>query len=162
MMLTRLVSLLVLAGCCAAQAVQAPAYTDTAGRPQGATGVFCLDLAGNYTGCGGAASTTTSGALAPPTAASGKITQTNVSVPSNASTQLVAANANRIGLEIQCDGTGTVGIDQTGGTLTSVAASPLVIPAGSYPLYTPPIATLTAITAYTASAQTCRVTEYLR
>lgn len=114
-------------------------------------------------GSGGSSpTTTTSGALQPPTAAAGKITQTNVSVTANTSTQLVAANANRIAVEIQCDGTAPVGIDRTGGTLTSPTAAPLVIPSGSYPLYPMPIATLTAITAYTATAQVCRVAEYLR
>jgi hypothetical protein len=106
--------------------------------------------------------TTTSGALQPPTAAAGKIVATSVALTSNTSTQLVAANVERIGVEIQCDGTGVVGVSRTGATLTSATAAPLVIPSGSYPLYTMPIATLTAITAYTGTAQTCRVTEYLR
>ena len=105
---------------------------------------------------------TTSGALQPPTAGSGKITQTSTALSVNTSTQLVAANANRIAVEIQCDGTAVVGIDRTGGTLTSATAAGLVVPTGSYPLYTMPIATQTAITAYTGTAQTCRTTEYLR
>jgi hypothetical protein len=110
----------------------------------------------------GTGSSTTSGALQPPTAAAGKITQTRVAVAATTSTQLVAANTARIAVEIQCDGTAPVGIDRTGAALTDPLAAPLVIPSGSYPLYTMPIATLTAITAYTATAQSCRVTEYLR
>lgn len=112
-----------------------------------------------------AGAVTTTGALQPPTAASGKIVDTSVALSANTSTQLVAARAtagDRIAAEIQCDGTGVVGIDMKGGTLTSATAAPRVIPSGSYPLYTPPIATQTAITAYTGTAQTCRVTEYLR
>ncbi|SFV06033.1 hypothetical protein SAMN02799631_04340 [Methylobacterium sp. 174MFSha1.1] len=108
---------------------------------------------------------TTSGALQPPTAASGKIVDTSVALTANTSTTLVAARGtpgDRIAAEIQCDGTAVVGIDMKGGTLTSATAAPRVIPSGSYPLYTPPIATQTAITAYTGTAQTCRVTEYLR
>ena len=106
--------------------------------------------------------TTTTGVLEPPTADTGKIVATSVSLTANTSTQLVASNSARIAVEIQCDGAAVVGISRTGATLTSATAAPLVIPAGSYPLYTMPIATLTAITAYTATAQTCRVTEYLR
>ncbi|SFG65055.1 hypothetical protein [Methylobacterium gossipiicola] len=109
--------------------------------------------------------TTTTGALQPPTAASGKIVDTSVTLTSNTSTVLVAARAtpgDRLAVEIQCDGTAVVGIDMKGGTLTSATAAPRVIPSGSYPLYTPPVATQTAITAYTGTAQTCRVTEYLR
>lgn len=119
------------------------------------------DAAGNVISNFGG-TTTTSGALQPPTAATGKIVATSVALSPTTSTQLVAANANRIALEIQCDGTAAVGISRTGATLTSVAASPLVIPTGSYPLYTMPVATLTAVTAYTGTAQTCRVTEYNR
>ena len=95
-------------------------------------------------------------------AAAGKIVETSVSLSANTSTQLVPVNLFRTLVEIQCDGAAVVGISRTGATLTSATAAPLVIPAGSYQLYTMPIATLTAITAYTATAQTCRVTEYLR
>ncbi len=108
---------------------------------------------------------TSSGALAPPTAAAGKIVDTSVALSANTSTRLVAArgtSGDRIAIEIQCDGLAAVGVDMKGGTLTSATAAPRVIPSGSYPLYTPPIATQTAITAYTGTAQTCRVTEYLR
>ncbi len=108
---------------------------------------------------------TTSGALQPPTAASGKIVDTSVALTANTATTLVAARGapgDRLAVEIQCDGTAAVGIDMKGGTLTGVASAPRVIPSGSYPLYTPPIATQTAISAYTGTAQTCRVTEYLR
>lgn len=105
---------------------------------------------------------TTTGALQPPTATAGKITQTSVSLTANTSTSLVAANTARIAVEIQCDGTAPVGVDRTGGALTSATAAPLVIPSGAYPLYPMPIATLTAITAYTGTAQVCRVTEYNR
>lgn len=113
-------------------------------------------------GGGTSPTTTTTGALQPPTAAPGKIAQTSVAVAAATSTQLVAANTARIAVELQCDGTAPVGVDRTGGTLTSATAAPLVLPATAYQLYIMPIATLTAITAYTATAQTCRVTEYLR
>jgi hypothetical protein len=97
-----------------------------------------------------------------PTVAAGKLVETSVAVSANTSTQLVAANASRIGLEIQCDATAPVGLGRTGATLTSVAASGFVIPSGSYQAYQMPFATLTAVTAYTATAQTCRVSEYTR
>ncbi len=106
--------------------------------------------------------TTSAGALVPPVAGATQITQTSVAVPANASTQIIAANATRIGLEIQCDGTAIIGLDRKGGTLTSAASAPLILPTGSYPLYTAPITPTTAITAYTGTAQTCRVTEYAR
>jgi hypothetical protein len=106
--------------------------------------------------------TTLNGALEPPVAASGKLTETSVAVAANTSTTLIAANTSRIAMEIQCDGTAAVGLSRTGAALTSVAAAPLIIPSGAYPLYTMPMATATAVTAYTGTAQTCRVTEYLR
>lgn len=105
---------------------------------------------------------TTTGAIEPPTAAAGKIVATSVTLTANTSTTLVAANDQRIAIEIQCDGAATVGVSRTGAALTSATAAPLVIPTGSYPLYTMPVATLTAVTAYTGTGQTCRVTEYLR
>ncbi|MGE7415454.1 hypothetical protein [Methylobacterium tarhaniae] len=108
---------------------------------------------------------TVGGAVQPPTAAAGKIIDTSVVLTANTSTTLVAARAtsgDRLAIEIQCDGAGAVGIDMKGGALTSATAAPRVIPSGSFPLYTPPIASQTAITAYTGTPQTCRVTEYLR
>lgn len=106
---------------------------------------------------------TTTGALEPPTAAAGKITRTSTSLTANTSTTVAAANANRIALGIQC-GAGGVSIDETGAALTgaSVGNGTLFIPSGTGPYFTPPVATRTAITAYTATAQTCVVTEYLR
>lgn len=106
---------------------------------------------------------TTSGAIQPPTAAAGKITRTSTALTANTSTTIAAANANRIALGIQC-GSGGVSVDEAGGALTAagVGNGTLFIPTGAGPYFTPPIATLTAITAYTASAQTCVVTEYLR
>lgn len=106
---------------------------------------------------------TTTGALEPPTAASGKITRTSTALTASTSTAIAAANANRISFGIQC-ATGGVSVDETGGTLTAAAVGngTLFIPAGTAPYFTPPIATRTAVTAYTATAQTCVVTEYLR
>jgi hypothetical protein len=135
----------------AGQAANGAAVNGTPVRVSGSDGTTTRDLR-----------TTTTGVLEPPTAASGKIVETAVSVPASTSTQLVAANANRIGVEIQCDGAAPVGIGRTGAALTSATTAGLVIPSGSFPLYTPPIASLTAITAYTATAQSCRVTEYIR
>lgn len=121
------------------------------------------DLAGNLRTAGGSgAKQNTDGSLAPPTAAAGKINTNTVALSANTSTQLIGTNDQRIALEIQCDGTAVVGVSRTGATLTSATTAPLVIPAGSYPLYTMPVATLTAVTAYTGTAQTCRTTEYLR
>lgn len=115
-----------------------------------------------------AGATTTTGALQPPTAASGKIVATSVALTANTSTTLVAARGtpgDRISYTLQCDGTAAVGISETGGTITAATlagGTTLVIPSGSAPLYIPPVATQTAITAYTGTAQSCRVTEYLR
>lgn len=106
---------------------------------------------------------TTTGALEPPTAAAGKIARTSTALAANTSTTIAAANANRIALGLQC-GAGGVSIDETGAALTgaSVGNGTLFIPSGTGPYFTPPVATRTAITAYTATAQTCVVTEYLR
>lgn len=107
--------------------------------------------------------TTTSGALQPPTAASSKITKTSTALSANASTTIALANPNRIAFSVQC-GSGGVSVDETGAALTgaSVGNGTLFVPANPGAYFTPPIATLTAITAYTATAQTCVVTEYLR
>lgn len=107
--------------------------------------------------------TTTTGALEPPTAAGGKITRTSTALTANTSTSIAAANANRVALGIQC-GSGGVSVDETGGALTAagVGNGTLFIPANPSAYFTPPVATLTAVTAYTATAQTCVVTEYLR
>jgi hypothetical protein len=116
---------------------------------------------GNDAGTNRQIRVTTTGVLEPPTAAAGKIVETPVTLVASTSTQLVAANANRIAMEIQCDGAAPVAIGRTGATLTGLATG-LVIPSGSYPLYTPPVPSLTAITAWTATGQTCRTTEYIR
>lgn len=148
----------------ALQAIVVPTCGAKALPPNEPAALF-MDQSGNLCAGGAGGTTTSSGAIQPPTAAAGKITQTIVTLSANASTQLVAARAtsgDRIAVEVQCDGTAAVGIDRTGGTLTSATAAPLVIPSGSYPLYTMPIATQTAITAYTGTGQSCRVTEYLR
>ena len=110
---------------------------------------------------------TTSGALAPATAATGKITVTSTSITASTNTQIAAANTSRIAYGINCAGTGAVNISETGATLTSATfgatGATVQIPASSTPPYfIPAIATLTAITAYTATAQTCVVTEYNR
>lgn len=109
------------------------------------------------------ATQTTTGAIAPPTAAAGKITKTSTALTANTSTTVVAANTNRIALAIQC-ASGGVSVDETGAALTAagVGNGTLFIPTNTGPYFTPPVATLTAITAYTATAQTCVVTEYLR
>lgn len=109
---------------------------------------------------------TTSGALQPPTAASGKETYTDVSITTATNTQLVAANANRIGIEVQCAG-GPVKVSMVGGTLTSVAQGTgpggTILPTANT-LYIPSMASLTAVTAYqsTGSPVVCTVTEYVK
>jgi hypothetical protein len=128
-----------------------------------ATAVATFPASVASSGSGTSPTTTTSGALQPPTAAAGKTVATAVSVSATTSTQLVAANANRIAYQIQC-ASGGVSVDETGAALTgaSVANGTVFIPAGTTTPYIPPIASLTAITAYTATAQSCRVTETLR
>lgn len=104
------------------------------------------------------------GALEPPTAAdSSKIITTSTALTANTSTTIAAQRSTRIALGIQC-GSGGVSISETGAALTSAAvgSGSLFIPASTAPYFTPPIASRTAITAYTATAQTCVVTEYLR
>lgn len=107
--------------------------------------------------------TTTTGALEPVTAAAGKITRTSTALTASTSTTIAAANANRVAIGIQC-GSGGVSVDETGGALTAagVGNGTLFIPTGTGPYFTPPVATRTALTAYTATAQTCVVTEYNR
>lgn len=109
------------------------------------------------------ATQTTTGAIEPPTAAAGKITKTSTALTANTSTTIAAANTSRIALAIQC-GSGGVSVDETGAALTAagVGNGTLFIPTGTGPYFTPPIATRTALTAYTATAQTCVVTEYNR
>lgn len=120
-------------------------------------------LAGNDGTTNRKLTTTTTGALEPPTAAAGKIARTSTALTANTSTTVAAANANRIALGVQC-GAGGVSIDETGAALTGAAVGngTLFIPSGTGPYFTPPVATRTAITAYTTTAQTCVVTEYLR
>ncbi|GJE37833.1 hypothetical protein [Methylobacterium persicinum] len=100
-------------------------------------------------------------AVATPTSSPGAITVTSTTLSANVSTQIAAANPNRIALGIQC-ASGGVSISETGATLAgaSVGNGSLFIPSGTAPYFTPPVATLTALTAYTAAAQTCVVTEY--
>lgn len=101
--------------------------------------------------------------MAIPTAAAGKITKTSTAITANTSTTIAAANANRVAVAIQC-GAGAVAVDETGAALAGagVGDGTLFIPTGTGAYFTPPIATLTAITARSATAQTCVVTEYLR
>jgi hypothetical protein len=91
------------------------------------------------------------------------VTKTSTALAANTSTTIAAANPSRISFGIQC-ATGGVSVDETGAALTGAAVGngTLFIPSGTGPYFTPPIATLTALTAYTATAQTCVVTEYLR
>lgn len=110
-----------------------------------------------------AATVTTSGALQPPTAASGKLTLTDVSITATTNTQIAAANANRIGLEVQCSA-GPTKLSTVGGTLTS--ATPGTGPAGiilptASTLYIPAMASLTAVTVFGPSG-VCTVAEYVR
>lgn len=120
-------------------------------------------LAGNDGAANRKLTTTTTGALEPPTAAASKITATSTALTANTSTTIAAANANRIALGVQC-GSGGVSVSEAGAALTAagVGNGTLFIPSGTGPYFTPPVATRTAITAYTATAQTCVVTEYLR
>jgi hypothetical protein len=97
-----------------------------------------------------------------PTSTAGGITVNTTQLSANTSTQIAPADPNRIALEIQCD-TGGVSVSLQGLGLAgaSVGNGTKFIPSGSAaPLYTPPVATKTAITAYTATAQTCTVTGY--
>jgi hypothetical protein len=103
-------------------------------------------------------------AVATPTSTANGITVTAVTLNANTSTQLAPANPNRIALGIQC-GTGGVSISETGQTLAgaSVGNGSLFLPSGTAgPYFSPPVATTTAITAYTATSQTCVTTEYQR
>lgn len=102
--------------------------------------------------------------VATPTSSAGAITVTSTTLNANTSTQIAAANSNRIAFGVQC-ATGGVSVSETGAALAgaSVGNGSIFIPTGSSaPYFTPPVATLTAITAYTATAQTCVVTEYQR
>lgn len=99
----------------------------------------------------------------PPQVPASKVVKDFTNVPAGVSTQIAPANSVRLALEIQCDGTAPVQVDETGSTLTSATqGGTFVIPQGSYPVYTPPVTTTSAITAYTGTAQACRVTEYNR
>lgn len=120
--------------------------------------------------CGGARAQTltTSGALQPPTAAQAKViidNNSNANIPANTNTVLAPANPSRIAWAIQC-ASGAVNVSETGATLASAtegaAGASVYIPTGSSPYFTPPIATLTPITVYTATAQACTITEYNR
>lgn len=100
----------------------------------------------------------------PAVAASGKETQADVSLTTATNTTLIAANTQRIGIEIQC-ASGPVKVSTVGATLTSSAQGTgpagIVLPTANT-LYIPAAASLTAITAYqsTGSAVVCTVTEY--
>ncbi len=103
-------------------------------------------------------------AVATPTSTASGITVTAVTLNANTSTQLAPANNSRIALGIQC-GSGNVSISETGQTLAgaSVGIGSIFLPSGTTPPYfSPPVATTSAITAYTATSQTCVTTEYQR
>lgn len=103
-------------------------------------------------------------AVATPTSTASGITVTSVTLNANTSTQLAPANPNRIALGIQC-GTGGVSISETGQPLAgaSVGNGSAFLPSGSAaPYFSPPVATTSAVTAYTATSQTCVTTEYQR
>lgn len=108
--------------------------------------------------------TTTTGAVSPPTAASGKITEGIVTLTTATSTTIVASNANRIALEIQCDG-GPVKVSRNGATLTSSAIATgnagVILPV-SNALYTFPIVSTTAVTGYqsTGGNVVCSYADY--
>lgn len=104
------------------------------------------------------------GTVAPISAASGKISEADVSLTTGTNTTLVSTASNRIGIKIQCNG-GPVKVSETGATLTSAAIgtgpSGGIIPSANS-AYTPLEASQTAYTAYqsTGSTVVCAVTDY--
>lgn len=107
---------------------------------------------------------TSAGMLRPPSAASGKLVQADVSLTTATNTTILAADANLIAIEIQCNG-GPVKISAVGATLTSSAQG--TGPAGTIlptanTLYTPSEASQLAYTAYqsTGSAVVCTVSKW--
>lgn len=107
--------------------------------------------------------TTTANSLAPPTSAGGKKVRASVALAANTSTTLLVANANRYSYAVQC-ATGGVVLDETGGALTgaTVGNGTTFLPANPGVRFSPEVASLTAVTAYTATAQTCVATEDVR
>ena len=102
--------------------------------------------------------------VATPTSTASGITVTSVTLNANTSTQLAPPNVNRIALGIQC-ATGGVSISETGQALAgaSVGNGSIFLPSGTTaPYFSPPVATTSAITGYTATSQTCVTTEYQR
>lgn len=96
---------------------------------------------------------------------SGKVVQgVPVAVSATTSTTIAAANLNRVGLAIQCSmdavKVSEVGAVLTSGALDSSQGGVILATAGN--LYIPQGPSLTAITAYSANAGRCLVTEYVR
>ncbi|GEL44331.1 hypothetical protein MEX01_49220 [Methylorubrum extorquens] len=159
--LLALPALLLVAGNAVAQTL--PAKTPAALPTAYTTPTVIYDAAGNIVPSFEGNSTTASGALEPPTAAACKDTKTSTALTANTSTTIAPANADQIAVRIQC-GSGGVSVDETGAALAvaPVGQVKLFIPTAAGPFFNPPAATRPVITGYTAVAETCAVTGYLR
>ncbi len=102
------------------------------------------------------------GGNVPVVTTSGNIITTQVTLVAATNTQIVPARTNRIAMWIQTDGAAAARIGLNGATLTGTRAGEVQIPATADALLTPPLASTTAVTAYSTGTPTLYVTEWLK
>lgn len=97
------------------------------------------------------------------------VTAIYVYLSANTSTEILAASATTIGVELQCVGTADVGLSMVHATLTKAVPDnggsgnvDTVLPAGSKPMYVASYVSGSGITAYTTTAQACWGKRYAR
>lgn len=112
-------------------------------------------------GDGSSASASTGGAV-PVVTTAGQIVTTQTTLVAATNTTIAPARANRIALWIQTDGAAAARIGLNGATLTGTRAGEVQIPATADALLTPPLASTTAVTAYSTGTPTLYVTEWLK
>lgn len=103
-----------------------------------------------------------SGAGVPVASSAAQITTTKTTLVAATNTTIAAANPNRIALWIQTDGAAAARVGLKGETLSGTRGGETQIPAVADALLTPPIASTTAVTAYSTGTPTLYVTEWLK
>lgn len=96
----------------------------------------------------------------PPSISAAQVLTTRTTLVAATNTTIAVANPNRIAIQIQTDGTAATRIGQEGEALTGTRGGEISIPATADAIYTPPLASTTAITAYSTGTTTLYVTEW--
>ncbi len=113
-------------------------------------------------GADGVPTSAANGTNVPVVTSAAQIVTTQTTLVAATNTQIVPARTNRIAIWIQTDGAAAARIGLNGATLTGTRAGEVQIPATADALLTPPLASTTAVTAYSTGTPTLYVTEWLK